>query len=84
VYPVPVELHVSGMFPLHCFCPGEQVPVHAPAAHVPAQLTTLLQAVPVGLHCSTTLPAHRHAEGVQVVASTHCLVLASHAWLQIC
>jgi hypothetical protein len=54
---VPVALHVCGVLPLHCICPGAHTPVHDPLTHV-----ELLHGVPVVqlplTHVCGELPMH--------------------------
>jgi hypothetical protein len=64
---VPPSPQAWGCWPLHCFCPGEQDPEHAPLTHVELVHVTELPQVPLAVQVSTPLPdgEHRVALGPQ-------------------
>lgn len=61
---VPVESHVWGFCPLHCFAPGLHVPEQAPPLQTFMQSASLCQA-PFVSHCCGVSPLHCRASGSQ-------------------
>jgi hypothetical protein len=55
---LPVMSQLWGVFPLHCVCPGAQMPVQAPIEHVMFMHGLGVPHIPMLLHWTTPLPEH--------------------------
>jgi hypothetical protein len=76
---IPASPQVCGCWPLHPFCPGEQVPEHCPLRHVELVHAAELPQVPLAVQLSTPLPEGEH--WVALGPQTPWHEPLTHVWL---